>query len=122
MSKRKRTEITVETSLLILRHKRRTAAVYCAQCPVSALLLTPDEAAALAGISTRAIYRWVEDGRLHFLETTEQALLVCLNSLRSLTQKGGDKNVTEQLIDHRNHDESSTNFATNQERNKTYVE
>ncbi|MCA1850229.1 MAG: hypothetical protein LC672_04020 [Acidobacteria bacterium] len=44
-------------------------------------LLTPDEAAAAAGVSPRVIREWVEDGRLHFTETSDGALFVCLASL-----------------------------------------
>jgi predicted site-specific integrase-resolvase len=43
--------------------------------------VTPEEAAALAAVSTRIIYRWVEAGQLHFNETAEQSPLICLNSL-----------------------------------------
>ena len=41
----------------------------------------PEEAPALASVSTRTMYRWVESGRVHFLETPEGRLLVCRNSL-----------------------------------------
>ena len=87
MSKRT-TEITVESSLLVLRRARRHAPVYCAVCPTPVLLLAPEEAAVLAGVSTRTLYRWIESGQLHFRETAEgplQKLLVCPNSLPQLT-------------------------------------
>jgi len=81
MSKRKRTEITVETRSLVLRRPRRHARLFCDACPSPAPLITPDEAAALAGVSARMIYRWVESGQLHYSETPEGRLLVCPNSL-----------------------------------------
>jgi excisionase family DNA binding protein len=87
MSKRRRKEITVETSLLVLRRARRHAPVYCAACPSPVPLLTPDEAAALAGVSTRTLYRWVEAERIHFTETPAGRLLVCPHSLTLLTGK-----------------------------------
>lgn len=40
-----------------------------------------DEAAILAHVSSRSIYRWVETERVHFAETPEGLLLICLNSL-----------------------------------------
>jgi hypothetical protein len=44
-------------------------------------MLTPDEAATFAQITARHIYRLVEAGELHSLETDDGALSVCLNSL-----------------------------------------
>ena len=42
---------------------------------------TPDEAAILAHVSSRTIYRWVEAETIHFAETPDGLLLICLNSL-----------------------------------------
>ena len=81
MSKRKRTEITVETRLLVLRRARHHARLFCAICPAPTPLIAPDEAAVLAGVSTRTIYRWVEAEQLHYAEMPEGRLLVCPNSL-----------------------------------------
>ena len=81
MSKRKRTEITVETRLLVLRRARNHARLFCATCLSPTPLIAPDEAAVLAGVSTRTIYRWVEAEQLHYSETPEGRLLVCPNSL-----------------------------------------
>lgn len=44
-------------------------------------MLAPEEAAALCGVSPRTIYRWVEAGRVHFAETPDGRLSVCLASL-----------------------------------------
>jgi hypothetical protein len=44
-------------------------------------MLTPDEAAAAAGVSPRVIHEWAEAARLHSIETSDGALLVCPNSL-----------------------------------------
>ena len=44
-------------------------------------MVTPDEAAALTETSARAIFRRVESGELHFVETDKGALLVCRNLL-----------------------------------------
>jgi excisionase family DNA binding protein len=45
-------------------------------------MLTAEEAAAVSSLSTRAIYRLIEAGRLHFAEPPGSPLLVCFNSLR----------------------------------------
>ena len=44
-------------------------------------MLTPEEAGLLAGVTARAIYRHAEDGRVHFTETEDGALLVCSGSV-----------------------------------------
>ena len=48
-------------------------------------MLTPDEAAALAQSTARDIYRRVEAGGLHLIETDDGALRVCVNSLGGTT-------------------------------------
>ena len=44
-------------------------------------MITANQAAIVAGVNSRTIYRWVEADRLHFIETPEGLLLVCLNSI-----------------------------------------
>ena len=77
---KRRTEIIIETDrLLILR--RNTARVFtqCDRCRARIEMVTPTEAAAIAGVSVRTINRWVENGVLHFAETKEGLLLICPN-------------------------------------------
>ena len=47
-------------------------------------MLMPQEAARIAQVSVREMNRSVEAGQVHFLETAEGLLLVCMNSLASL--------------------------------------
>ncbi len=51
-------------------------------------MLTPDEAAMLAQCTARDIYRRVEAGELHSIETGDGALRVCVNSLGVATSGG----------------------------------
>ena len=44
-------------------------------------MVTPAQAAVIARVSVRDINRRVEAGEVHFLETTQGALLVCISSL-----------------------------------------
>ena len=53
-------------------------------------MLTPDEAATIAGLSSRLIYRWIEDGRIHFSETGGGHLLICQSPLPKLIEGGDD--------------------------------
>jgi predicted site-specific integrase-resolvase len=44
-------------------------------------MISPEQAARIAGVSTRTIYAWLESGKVHFLEVPEASLLICLDSL-----------------------------------------
>lgn len=44
-------------------------------------MLTMDESARAVGVSERAICRRIEAGSLHFTETADGRVLICLNSL-----------------------------------------
>ncbi|HWP44461.1 MAG TPA: hypothetical protein VNO14_14545 [Blastocatellia bacterium] len=75
-------EITIERSRIVLAGGRPIQTV--ARCPVclkEARMITPQEASALMGMSVRGIYRSVEAGRLHFIETQQGQLYICTNSL-----------------------------------------
>ena len=75
-------EITIERSRSVVAsrpHVERTAR--CPKCLAEVRLVTPDEAGSLAGVSVREVYRWVEAGRVHFIETSEGRLFICANSL-----------------------------------------
>ena len=52
----------------------------CSRCTESSGMITADEAAALRGISTREIYRSLEDGAIHFIETAKGELFICLKT------------------------------------------
>ena len=74
---------TVEAhQFFVIRRPEDAAPALCSQCPAGqGVMVTPDEAAALAGVSPRAIYQWVEAGAIHYTESHKGWLLVCLNSL-----------------------------------------
>ena len=79
---RKRTEITVETeTLLVVRRGAGTLSTWCEGCGGESPMLTPREAAVLAGLTTRLIYARVEEGALHFNELTDGTLLICGRSV-----------------------------------------
>ncbi|HKP86131.1 MAG TPA: hypothetical protein VJZ26_08545 [Blastocatellia bacterium] len=78
----KRTEITIETDqVLVIRRRRKTLRTWCAACARKVVMVTADEAAAVAHVSLRTLYRWVESCTVHFTETQEGLLFVCLDSL-----------------------------------------
>ena len=61
-------------------HKQLVQA-WCSGCGAEATMITPQQAAALAGVTVRTIYQWVESNRVHFIETGDGLLLVCVNTL-----------------------------------------
>jgi predicted site-specific integrase-resolvase len=44
-------------------------------------MVTADEASRIAQVTPRTIYRWAETGQLHFTESQDGLLLICLKSL-----------------------------------------
>src|SRR5262245_54657359 len=79
--RKRRIETRIEVEqVIIVRRRKNIAALTCEEC-AGVLLLTPEEAAAIHNLSTRTIYRWVEAGFIHSLETPDRLLLVCPASL-----------------------------------------
>jgi hypothetical protein len=75
---------TIEINqLLVLRKPGSLVARWCERCAAQGQWVTPDAAALLTNQDTRSIYRRVESGSVHFVETTEGGALVCLGSLFS---------------------------------------
>jgi excisionase family DNA binding protein len=78
----KSTEISIETHrVLVISQLRKSAPAWCFSCRAQVDMVTPDEAAVLAGVSSRTIYRWVEAEKLHFTEMSDGLLRICLASL-----------------------------------------
>ena len=87
MKKKRRIEIiTLTEQSLWLKGAALPVVAWCVGCAAEGMMVTPEVAAASAAVSTRAVYRWVEAGRVHFRETPEGSILVCLASLPA----GGD--------------------------------
>jgi hypothetical protein len=79
---KRRTEITIETERVLVISKRKFAArAWCKPCGKQVEMVTVDETARLARVSSRTVYRWVETDKLHFTETSDGGLLVCYESI-----------------------------------------
>src|SRR5262245_24653719 len=51
----------------------------CAECATGdAVMISPEQAATIAQVSVRAIYRWVEGQVIHYRESPGGALTVCV--------------------------------------------
>lgn len=82
-----RTEITLEMDRWVVvsrpgRPGRRSTVAWCSNCSRYVEMLSVDEAALLANVNSRTIFRWAESGLLHSSETREGLLLICPKSLR----------------------------------------
>jgi len=91
MNKR-RTKITVQTErLLIIPRRNRAEGFWCDGCKELVTMISSEEAAAIAGVSSRTIYRWVEAGRIHFIETAAGGLRICSNSIVNRLPSAGSQ-------------------------------
>ena len=81
MRRTRKMKITVENERLLVVSHHRGAEGWCAECSARVTMLSAGEAAALAAVSDRTIFRQIESRRLHFTETSEGAVLICINSL-----------------------------------------
>lgn len=83
--KKTRRKITIETERLLVISRKKGAEAWCERCKAPRKMLEPRDAAAISGLSARAVFRRVESGQLHFTETPDGALLICLDSLLEQT-------------------------------------
>jgi hypothetical protein len=75
------TRIEVETEEIVVMRVRATCMAWCPGCSAEVVMARPEAAAARAGLRVRAIYRLVEAGAVHFLESPDGIVLVCVDSL-----------------------------------------
>jgi hypothetical protein len=76
--------VTIETEeKTVLRGKqdRQSTLMWCPGCSREVEMVTPNQAAQIAEVSTRTIYSWIEAGKLHFREVSDSPFLVCRSSL-----------------------------------------
>lgn len=76
-----RTRITIKTERLLMMRSSSGLYSLCSACGDEVRMVTVDQAATLARLSSREIYRELEAGKLHFVETAEASVLICSNSL-----------------------------------------
>ncbi len=92
----KRTETIIEThEVWVVRRPAGPPTAWCRDCAGHPAMLTPEEAAGLSGLSLRAIFRLIEAGRVHFLETAGDRLLVCPASLAPLSAEAARLLISE---------------------------
>src|SRR5262245_26545585 len=83
VAKTRKTERAVEIhEFYVIRTASGSLPLLCAECSTGdAIMLAPEQAAALAKVSVRLIYRWVETAAVHYRDGPNGSLTVCLKSL-----------------------------------------
>jgi hypothetical protein len=80
----RRTEVTIETDeITIIRRQGECRSIACRRCGDEMAMVAPERAAAMFLTSVRAIYRWVEEGVVHYDETRGGWPVVCRDSVRA---------------------------------------
>ena len=84
---KRRIEIAQETNQLIVLRRQGNAiqSGWCDRCAEQVQMVTSEQGALIAGMSLRQIVRETDAGKLHFQETPDGRLLICLNSLNPVS-------------------------------------
>jgi len=83
--KKRTARITLETERVLVIHRSTSSRDgWCGRCQAEVKLIGLEEAAAIAGASQRAIFRWAEAGEIHFTETEDGKVMFCLESISRL--------------------------------------
>ena len=81
MGKRREERIEIHERLIV-RSGTNSRPALCEACsPDDSFLLSPEQASNLTGIPARLIYRLVEAGTIHYRETPNGKLTVCIKTL-----------------------------------------
>ena len=74
----RKTEISIQQTKRLVFSIPKTEAVFnCPHCESKDEMLIAEQAASVFGCARREIYRRVEAGQIHFVETTEGILYIC---------------------------------------------
>ena len=85
MGRRKEERIEIHERLIV-RTASGSLPALCEACSTGdAILLSPEQASTVTGIPARSIYRWVEAGTIHYRETANGKLIVCVKTLLILS-------------------------------------
>jgi hypothetical protein len=77
----KRTQITIETSRVLIVRRMRSSRTWCPECAREVDAVGLDEATSLTGMTQPALRECVEAGKWHFSEPSGGAPMICLDSL-----------------------------------------
>jgi hypothetical protein len=82
MGLRRRVEITIQRrELAVTRGQQPPLTERCPVCDRQVNMMPVEIAAKAVGVSPRTLYRWIEQGKVHFRELSDGTVLVCENSV-----------------------------------------
>ena len=82
MTKNRKTEKAVEIHEFYVVRTSGSLPALCDECVAGdAFMVAPEQAALVTHIPLRMIYRWIETALVHFRETANGSVIVCLKSL-----------------------------------------
>ncbi len=79
---------TEEKTVLRGSQDRGSGLMWCPACRKEVRMVTAEEAAKIAGVSRRTIYRRIEARTTHFIEDGDSSTLICLDSLEQSANSG----------------------------------
>jgi hypothetical protein len=82
MIRRRRTMKFETRNVTVVRAATEAIDFWCEVCSATVAMVTPERAAEMLMTNTRAIYRRVEIGEVHFAEIAAGEVLICVASLR----------------------------------------
>ena len=75
MEKSRKSEKTIELhEFYVIRGSGSLPPLCAVRSTGDAFMVTPEQAAVVARVSVRVIFRWLESGAIHFIEGTERSL------------------------------------------------
>ena len=78
LRKKRTTQTTTVThEVMVTRRARIEISVWCPECAEQVRLVTLAEAVKMTGVSSRVLYRLIEEGRIHFAETADSVAMIC---------------------------------------------
>lgn len=84
--KQRKTEIFIQTrERIFVRRAANELQMLCAGCQTETVFITPEQATLQTNANVREIFRRVEGGTIHFIETAEGITLICMASLLNST-------------------------------------
>lgn len=63
--------------VVVIRSPGKLRRDFCPACSGPVALIAIDEAVKISGVSSRAIYRLIEEGLIHFAETEDGVAQIC---------------------------------------------
>jgi hypothetical protein len=75
-----------QEDVLIVRKLGKSIQGWCPECCREVPMVSPEEAALARRLSPRLVYRLVEAHDVHFVETSDGALFICLASLMAVAE------------------------------------